>query len=65
MMACNWDIHYSDKPDPETGRIECRCEDCGNVKSLHCDRDFETGQLIVQVETCDEMRAKIAAQMVA
>ena len=60
-MACPWDVNYSDQPDEDTGTIDCRCESCGRVKALYCDRDFETGQLIVQVETCPERRAAMIA----
>jgi hypothetical protein len=54
-MACHWNLDYG-TPDPETRTVDCRCNECGRVKALYCDRDFETGELIVQVETCAEKR---------
>ena len=61
-MACNWNINWSHEPDMETATIECRCNDCGLIKPLHCDRDFVSGTLIVQVETCAAKRAAKQAQ---
>ena len=52
-MACNWNIN-SAEPDPETRTIRCRCRDCGRSANLDCDRDFGTGELVVQVRTCVE-----------
>jgi hypothetical protein len=54
-MACHWNLDYG-IPDPETRTVDCRCNECGRVKALYCDRDFETGELVVQVETCAEKR---------
>lgn len=51
-MPCPWNLDTSDTPDPETGQITCRCHECGRYADLDCDRDFETGHLVVQVMTC-------------
>lgn len=56
-MACNWDIDYRDAPNADGETITCRCSDCGKVKNLQCHRDWATGQLVVEVETCAEKRA--------
>ena len=53
-MPCDWNVNYSDKPDLETQTIICRCDECGRFANLPCDRDFETGNLVVQVMTCKE-----------
>ncbi len=49
-MACPWDI--SGNLDPHTQTIQCRCNECGKFADLDCERDFETGALVVQVMTC-------------
>ena len=53
-MTCAWDLDFTDKPDPETQTILCQCDECGREAALGCDRDFETGRLVVQVRTCRE-----------
>ena len=50
-MACPWNLNYGD-PDPDTQTVLCRCHECGKYADLDCERDFETGDLIVQVMTC-------------
>jgi hypothetical protein len=50
-MACSWDLEY-DEPDPETRQVTCRCRACGKFADLDCERDFASGDLIVQVMTC-------------
>jgi hypothetical protein len=49
-MACPW-TDYGD-PDPDTRTVLCRCRECDRYADLNCERDFETGALIVQVMTC-------------
>lgn len=56
-MACNWNLAYRGAPNDDGETIACRCRDCGKVKNLPCYRDWTTGQLVVEVETCAEKRA--------
>lgn len=55
-MACDWNLHYASEPDPETETIECQCRTCGRVKALSCHREFSSGRLVINVETCARKR---------
>jgi hypothetical protein len=50
-MACPWNVDYGG-PDHETRTVLCRCRECGKFANLECERDFESGALVVQVMTC-------------
>jgi hypothetical protein len=50
-MACPWNLGIGD-PDQETGTIVCRCVTCDRYADLPCERDFQTGTLIVSVMAC-------------
>lgn len=52
-MPCPWNLQ-TDDPDPDTRTLRCRCGECGRYAELHCERDFASGALVVQVRTCRE-----------
>ena len=51
-MSCNWNVNIADAQNDSDHTLTCRCNECGKYADLDCDRDFASGQLVVQIMTC-------------
>ena len=53
-MTCDWNADLRDEPDKKTGKITCRCHNCGRYADLVGWRDFRSGRLVVSAVACQE-----------